>query len=354
MKKFHNKNSTTQPITKSCNKENQENDDHRQANRRRSKRGTGEIHAILGSSVGVENPPTPPCFFVLIEHLIHENLAHTVLQQRRSHPGLQVFHQALQVNPGVAQVGVELVPDGAKARPAGFGHDEGDSLVAGDSEGGDNGVDHDVEEVAVADAGDEVVAEVERIFLEERDAEGDLGVDQEAGICILQELEERTEERDPWGFLKLCGGDEGERRGHFDLADAEDAEGHVDVGDCREEVVEGFRVHVGEGVAYRDGSDFDTWIEWYYVGVEPRLCYRAVLGDLRDHVVGDGEEERGVSVEEAPAAGGHRRCAPPPGSGGWRSRWELSREEAESHEEEEAQHGCCGSAREERNNRTEN
>jgi len=214
MKKFYNKNSTTEPITKSRNNENQENDDHRHANRRRSKRGRGEIHAVLGSSVGVENPPTPPCSFVLIEHLVHENLAHTVLQQRRSHAGLQVFHEALQINPGVAQVGVELVAEVAKARPAGFRHDEGDGLVAGDSEGGDNGVDHDVEEVAVADAGGEVVAEVEGVFLEERDAEGDLGVqtvevvrvevDQEGGICILQELEERTEECDPWGFLKLC------------------------------------------------------------------------------------------------------------------------------------------------------
>ncbi|KAG2404286.1 uncharacterized protein HKW66_Vig0112080 [Vigna angularis] len=141
-------------------------------------------------------------------HLVHENLANTVLQQRRSHLGLQVFHQALLVNPGVDKVCVELVPDGAKARPAGFDHDEGDGLVAGDNEGDDN-VDHDVEEVAVVDAGGEVVAEVERVFLEERDAEGDLGVqraevvrlevDQEAGICILQELEERTKECDPRG-----------------------------------------------------------------------------------------------------------------------------------------------------------
>jgi len=40
------------------------------------------------------------------------------------------------------------------------------------------------------------------------------------------------------------------------------------------------------------------------VGVQPGLCYRTVLGDLRDHVVGDGEEERGVRVEEAPGDGG--------------------------------------------------
>ncbi|WVY99814.1 hypothetical protein V8G54_025884 [Vigna mungo] len=107
---------------------------------------------------------------------MHENLAHTVLQQRRSHLGLQVFYQALQVNPGIAKVCVKHVLDDTKARPASFSHDEGDGLVAGDNEGVDNGIDHDVEEVAVADAGGEVVAEVEMVFLEERDAEGDLGV----------------------------------------------------------------------------------------------------------------------------------------------------------------------------------
>ncbi|KAG2379967.1 uncharacterized protein HKW66_Vig0167460 [Vigna angularis] len=154
---------------------------------------------------------SPNSFLFL--HLVHENLAHTVIQQRRSHLGLQVFHQALQVNPGVDEVCVELVPDGTKVRLAGFGHDEGDGLVADDSEGDDN-VDHDVEEVAVADADGEVVAEVERVFLEEREAEGDLGVqrvevvrlevDQEAGICILQELEERTEECDPRGLRDLA------------------------------------------------------------------------------------------------------------------------------------------------------
>ncbi|KOM51984.1 hypothetical protein LR48_Vigan09g064300 [Vigna angularis] len=87
-------------------------------------------------------------------------------------------------------------------------------ISTGDTEGDDN-VDHDVEEVAIADAGGEVVAEVERVFLEERDAEGDLGVqrvevvrlevDQEAGICILQELEERTEECDPRAFWQIEG-----------------------------------------------------------------------------------------------------------------------------------------------------
>lgn len=114
-----------------------------------------------------------------------------------------MFDEALEVNLGVAEVGVELVPGAAEAGPAGFGHDEGDGLVAGDVEGGDDGVDHDVEEVAVADAGGKVIAEVEGVLLEERDPEGDLGVqtvevvrvevDQEGGICVLQELQEWTE-----------------------------------------------------------------------------------------------------------------------------------------------------------------
>lgn len=125
-----------------------------------------------------------------------------------------MFDEALEVNLGVAEVGVELVAGGAEAGPAGFGDDDGDGLVAGDGKGGDDGVDHDVEEVAVADAGGEVVAEVEGVFLEEGDAEGDLGVqtvevvrvevDQEGGVCVLQELEEWAEECHPWGFLKLC------------------------------------------------------------------------------------------------------------------------------------------------------
>ncbi|WVZ19844.1 hypothetical protein V8G54_007166 [Vigna mungo] len=96
------------------------------------------------------------------------------------------------VSPGPS-VCIELVPDGAKARPTGFSHDEGMVFV-----------DHDVEEVTVAGANGEVVTEVERVFLEKRDVEGDLGiqrvevvrleVDQEAEIGILQELEERTKE----------------------------------------------------------------------------------------------------------------------------------------------------------------
>ncbi|KAG2384621.1 uncharacterized protein HKW66_Vig0117120 [Vigna angularis] len=83
--------------------------------------------------------------------------------------------KALQVNLGVAEVGVELVPDSVKARPVDFDHDEGDGLVADDSEDGDNDIDHDVEEVAVVNAGGEVIAKVERVLLEERDADGDLG-----------------------------------------------------------------------------------------------------------------------------------------------------------------------------------
>ncbi|RDX96436.1 hypothetical protein CR513_20896, partial [Mucuna pruriens] len=142
-------------------------------------RGAREIDAVLGSAVRVENAPTSSSSFFLIEHLVDENLADAVLQQRRP-------------------LSIELVPGGAGAGPAGLGDDEGDGLVAGNGEGGDDGVDHDVKEVTVADAGGEVVAEVEGVFLEERDAEGDLGpeavqvvgveVDQERRIRVLQEL----------------------------------------------------------------------------------------------------------------------------------------------------------------------
>jgi len=111
------------------------------------------------------------------------------------------------------------------------------------------------------------------------------------------------------------------------------------------------------------------------VGVQPGLCYRAVSGDLRDHVIGDGEEERGVRVEEAPGYGGVRVFKPegsrfqlPESSGDAVHRLggvvggvggggvgdadagggggEGKEAEKREREEEEAQHGCCGSAAE--------
>jgi len=94
------------------------------------------------------------------------------------------------------------------------------------------------------------------------------------------------------------GGDEGEGSGDGDFTNAEVAKGDVNVGDGGKEVVDGFRVNVGEGVTDGDGGDFGAWVERKHVSVDPCTCDGAVSGDGSDEVVGDSEEEGDVGEEE--------------------------------------------------------
>ena len=66
---------------------------------------------------------------------------------------------------------------GARARPPCLGHDRWNILLAGDGHGANHRVHHHVEEVPVPDASDQVVAEVERMVLEQCEADRDLGVE---------------------------------------------------------------------------------------------------------------------------------------------------------------------------------
>lgn len=72
----------------------------------------------------------------------------------------------------------------------------------------------------------------------------------------------------------------------------------MSVGDGGKEVVDGFRVNVGEGVTDGDGGDFGAWVERKHVSVDPCTCDGAVSGDGSDEVVGDSEEDGDVGVEE--------------------------------------------------------
>ncbi|RYR46252.1 hypothetical protein Ahy_A07g031994 isoform D [Arachis hypogaea] len=77
-----------------------------------------------------------------------------------------------------------------------------------------------------------------------------IDVDQEGGVGVAQELEQRSDEVDSGRLLELSGGrregggdggDEGEGGGDGDLADAEVAKGEVEVGDGGEEGGGGLR-----------------------------------------------------------------------------------------------------------------
>nr|POF08695.1 hypothetical protein CFP56_04813 [Quercus suber] len=252
--------------------------------------------------------------------LVYIHLRHSFLPQRRAGPRSQMLHKVLKVHLGVSRISLDLARVGAGARPPRLDHDHRNILVAGDGHGANHRVHHHVEEVPVPDAGDQVVAEVERMVLEQGEADRDLGVepvelvrvdvDQERGVGVAQELEQWLDEAlGGWG-LELGGGrrersgddaDEREGGGDGDAADAEVAEGEVDVSDGGEEAggeARGGGVFVDEVVADGDGCDFGARVEGDDVEVEPAERDGAVGGDGRDQGVGDCEEERGVCVGE--------------------------------------------------------
>nr|GMD57633.1 60S ribosomal protein L35a-3 [Ipomoea batatas]GME19044.1 60S ribosomal protein L35a-3 [Ipomoea batatas] len=118
------------------------------------------------------------------------------------------------------------------ARPPGLRHDDRDILVAGNRQCRNHRVHHHVEQVVVPDSGDDVIAEVECSFAEQSEADGDLRVelvdvvgiqvDEEGGVGVLQELEQRSHDDRVHRLLELAGRrrkslrddvDEGERGG---------------------------------------------------------------------------------------------------------------------------------------------
>jgi hypothetical protein len=72
----------------------------------------------------------------------------------------------------------------------------------------------------------------------------------------------------------------------------------VYVGDCREKIVDGFRIHVEESVTDGDGGDFGARVERKHVSVNPSTCDGAIVSDRVNHVIWNGEEERDVGVEK--------------------------------------------------------
>lgn len=132
-------------------------------------------------------------------------------------------------------------------------------------------------------------------------------IDRERGIGLAQELKQGAHHIGAGEFLKLSGrgrerrrnnAEEREGGGNRDVADAELAKRQVDVPDRRKEMIDGLWRDIDEVVADGDGGDVDARVEGDDVDVEPVDGVGAIGGYRGDQMIGDGEENGDIGVQE--------------------------------------------------------